>query len=88
MSRAAARRAVTVLDVGLVDHGSHQQAHGVGQDVALAALDLLAGVKPARPAALGGLDALAVDHAGTWAMPRGPFACFVQSLLRGRFERG
>jgi len=32
--------------------------------VALAAPDLLGSIKPARAAAFGALDALAVDHAG------------------------
>ena len=35
----------------------------VGQDVALAALDLFAGIEAADTAALGHLDALTVDHA-------------------------
>jgi len=39
---------------------------GVGQDVTLAALDLLARVITAWPAALGGLHALTVDHSGAW----------------------
>lgn len=45
------------------DHPA-QMAECVGDDVALAALDLLGGVEPARPAAFGGLDVLAVDDAG------------------------
>ena len=36
---------------------------GIGQDVPLAALDLLALVIAPRPAGFRGLDALAVDHA-------------------------
>ena len=39
-----------------------QQAGGVGDDVALAAFDLLGRIVAARPAAFGGLDRLAVDH--------------------------
>ena len=35
---------------------------GVGHDVSLAPLDLLAGIIARNPAAFGGLDALAVDH--------------------------
>ena len=58
------RRAVTILDIGGVDDGMDQIALGVGQDMALAAFDLLAGIIAARTTALGGLDALAVDDAG------------------------
>jgi hypothetical protein len=38
--RPTQRRAVTVLNVGGVDHGVDQIAFGVGEDMALAALDL------------------------------------------------
>src|SRR4051794_19204670 len=57
---------VAVLDVGRMDHGGHDQAQGVDDDVPLAAVDLLVRVLAVRPALLGGLDALAVDdpHAG------------------------
>ncbi len=44
-------------------HRADQKARGVGKDVALASLDLLAGVIAARTASFCGLDALAVDHA-------------------------
>jgi hypothetical protein len=57
------RRAIAVLDVGGVDQGVDQIALGIGQDVALATLDLLARVITARPAGFRGFDALAVDHA-------------------------
>ena len=66
------RRAVAELDIGGMDHGVNQIAFGVGQDVALAALDLVACIIAAMPAALGGLNALAVDHPGGWARPRAP----------------
>jgi hypothetical protein len=59
------RRTVAVLDVGGVDHGVDQIALGVGQDMALAALDLLARIIAARTAGFRGFDALAVDHPGT-----------------------
>ena len=39
------RCAVAILDVGGVDHSVNQIAIGVGQDVALAPMDLLAGVE-------------------------------------------
>ena len=35
-----------------------------GDDVALASLDLLSGIEPARAPGFGGLDRLAVDHTG------------------------
>jgi hypothetical protein len=57
-------RAVAILDIGRMDQGGDQQTAGVGEDVALAALDLLARVIPARPAAFSGFDALAVNHSG------------------------
>ena len=60
------RRPVTVLDIGSVDEGMDQIALGIGQDMALAAFDLFAGIIAARTAALGRLDALAVDDAGAW----------------------
>ncbi len=58
------RRPVTVLDIGRVDDGMDQIVLGVGEDMALAALDLLARIIAARATALGGLDALAVNDAG------------------------
>ena len=59
------RCSVTVLDVGSVDNCMDEVSVGVGQDVALAALHLLASVIALWPAAFGGFDALAVDHPGT-----------------------
>ena len=59
--------AVAILDVGGVDLSGNQQACGVGEDVAFAALDLLARVKAPWTAAFRGLDRLAVDDAGRWA---------------------
>jgi hypothetical protein len=50
-----------------VDRRPDQQPAGVGDDVAFAALDLLAGIPAARPARLGGLDRLAVDDPGRGA---------------------
>ena len=55
---------VAVLDVGGVDQDEHQKAAGVGEDMALAALDLLAGIITTNSAAFGGFDTLAVDHPG------------------------
>src|SRR3546814_9459550 len=54
------RRAIAILDIGSMDHGMDQIAIGVGQDVALASLDLLPRVIAARPAASRGLHTLAV----------------------------
>lgn len=59
------RRAVTVLDVGGVDHGMNEIAVGVSEDMALATFDLLARVIAARASAFRGFYALAVDHAST-----------------------
>src|SRR5215471_10880021 len=56
--------AMRVLDIGGMDLGSEHKALRVGDDVALAPLDALAGVDPARAAAFGGRHALAVDDAG------------------------
>jgi hypothetical protein len=51
-SRSRSRRqAVAVLDVGGVDHERERQALGVGQQVALAAVDLLARVPRVQPKA-------------------------------------
>src|SRR3546814_3646535 len=54
--------AVAVLDVGGVDYGMNEIAVGIGEDVALASLGLLARVVAARSAAFRGFHALAVDH--------------------------
>jgi site-specific DNA recombinase len=62
--RQQRRRAVAILDVGCVHVGRDQQPVGIGQDMALAAFDLLAGVVAARPAGLGRPDRLAIDHPG------------------------
>lgn len=58
---------VAVLDVGGVDEGMDEIALGVGEDMALASFDLLAGVISPRTAGFRGFDALAVDHTGGWA---------------------
>src|SRR3546814_8008192 len=59
------RRAVAFLNGGGMDHRMYQIALGVGEDVALAALDLLARVIAARAATFSRFHALAIDHAGT-----------------------
>ena len=61
------RRPIAVLDIGGMDLGCDHQAVAVGEDVPLAALDLLAGVEAPRSAAFRGLDRLAVDDAGAGA---------------------
>ena len=55
---------VAVLDAGGMNDAAQQQAQRVDQDVALAAVDLLAGIVAARAAAFAGPDRLAVDDAG------------------------
>ena len=57
-------RTVAVLDIGGVDDRPDQEALGVGEDMTLPALDLLARIITPWPAALRGFDALAVDHPG------------------------
>jgi len=59
-----ARRPVAILNVGGMDLCRHQMSRGVGDDVALAALDFFAGVKTARAAAFRRLGGLAIDHPG------------------------
>jgi hypothetical protein len=56
--------AVRVLDIGFMHARDEQEALGVGNDVALAPLDALAGIDAARTATFGGRHALAVDDAG------------------------
>ena len=56
--------AVAILDIRRMDDRADQQSAGVGEDVSLAALDLLAGVEAARTTRLGGFDRLAIDHPG------------------------
>lgn len=53
-----------ILDVGAVRHQPYHQTERVGDDMALAALDLLAGIIAPYAAAFGGFDALAVNHSG------------------------
>lgn len=65
ISASSRRCSVPILDVGGVDQGVNQIAFGIGQDMPLAALDLLARVIAPRPAAFRGFDALAVDHVRT-----------------------
>lgn len=57
------RCAVAVLNVSGEHQSVEEVAGRVGRDVALATLDLLAGVIAARPTRFGGLDRLAVDDA-------------------------
>ena len=59
-------RAIAVLDVGGVNENEDQKSAGVGEDMTLAPPDFLARVMAPNPAALGGFDALAVDHTGRW----------------------
>ena len=56
------RGTVPVLDIGAVDDGVDEGAAGIGEDMALATLDLLARIIVPNPAALCGFNALTVDH--------------------------
>src|SRR5918997_651974 len=68
-------RTVTVLDVGGMNAQSDQMALRISDDVALASLDRLAGIKAARAAAFRCLHRLAVDHPGRGArLPADPLA--------------
>jgi len=53
-----------VLDVDAVHNGMNEIAAGIGENMVLAAHDLLAGVIASDTVALGGLDTLAIDHGG------------------------
>jgi len=55
---------IAVLNAGMMNDGTDEVADCIRDDVALAPLDLLAGIEPARPAGFGGLDRLTVDHTG------------------------
>ena len=59
-----ARGAIAILNAGFVHDEPDQIALGVGDDVALAALDLLACVKAPWTAAFRGFHRLAVNHSG------------------------
>ena len=67
--------AVAILDAGRMRLEHEAAPVRVDQRMALAAVDLLAGVIAARPAGLGRLDALAVDdRAGGTGLAPDPFA--------------
>ena len=53
------------LDVSGVDEDEEQKSAGVGDDMALPALHLFAGIITRNTAAFGGFDRLAVDHSGS-----------------------
>src|SRR6202043_1866281 len=59
-----ARGAIAILNAGFVHHDPDQIALGVGDDVALAALDLLSCVIAPRATAFRGFHRLAVNHSG------------------------
>ncbi len=65
------RPAVAILNVGWVRGQRQHVPIGVGHDMPFAALDFLACVISPRPAALAGLDRLAVDNpgGGLWVAP-------------------
>src|SRR5258707_7824812 len=58
--------ALIVLNVGGLNKHGEQRAFGIGDDVTLAAFDLLGHVNPTRTAAFRGFRALAVDDASRW----------------------
>lgn len=79
-------RAVAVLNVGGMDDEPDQQAERVNDDVALAAHDLLAGIKTPDSAAFGGLDRLAsmTPAVGLACLPSRSRAAMTSSLLMVR----
>ena len=74
---------ITILDISGVHLGTDQQTARIGNDVALAALDLLGRVVPSRPTALGRLDRLGVDDPadGLASRPAASRACSSNSKL-------
>src|ERR1700733_9133061 len=58
---------IAILNIGGMDLQPHQVPECVDNDVALAALDLLASIIASGTAALRRLDRLAIDHASVWA---------------------
>ena len=67
--------AITILDIGGVRLDKQRPAVSIDQSMTLATFDLLASIVAARPAALGGLDALTVDDGCAWrGVPSGSLA--------------
>jgi hypothetical protein len=79
---------IAILNVGLMHDQPDQIALRVGDDVALAALDLLSCVIAPRAAALRGFHRLAVNHSCRRARPeespRMPLACEIGMAYLGR----
>src|SRR5215472_8166863 len=73
--------AIAILDIGRMNHDTHQQAGSVGHDMALTAFDFLGRIITSWSAAFGGLDRLAVDDAsrGTGFAASG-LACLEQQF--------
>ena len=59
------RQPFTILNGGAVDDDEQHAAQRVGDDMALAARNLLARVMATNATVFGGFDRLAVDHTGT-----------------------
>ena len=55
---------VTILNGRAVNNNTDHKAIGVSDNVALAALDLLASIKPTRTTTFGGSNTLAIDDPG------------------------
>jgi hypothetical protein len=73
--------AITILDVGRMDVGTNEEAAGVGEDVALASLDLFVRIITGNSTIFRGFDRLAVKHAGRG---RG----FATRILARRHQQG
>ena len=62
--RQGGNSSVTILNGRAVNNNTDHKAIGVSDNVALAALDLLASIKPTRTTTFGGFNTLAIDDPG------------------------
>ena len=74
--------AVPILNVCRMHDSFNQSSASVGDDMPLAALDAFASIIATRPAAFGGLDALAVNHPRRGA----GFPAFLQAVSSNQCE--
>jgi len=68
--------AVVVLDTRSVHDGFQQIAYCIDDDVSLASVDPLEGIKATHPASFGCLDTLGVYHSGCWIFITSTFLAF------------
>src|SRR6266566_725455 len=60
------RDALSILDIGSVDHHFEQQSQCIDQNVPFASRELFATIIAMRPAPLGGFHRLTVENGRTW----------------------